>query len=137
MTAWLGVVSADHVARGVGLGVAQIGHGRKGGVARMRPGDVLVYYSPRVSLGGAPLRTFTAVGRVADDEVWQADEGGFRPWRRRVDYEPTAAPVPLADVQDVLDLCRVPNWGHQLRRGLVELTHHDAGVLCDALVGAR
>ena len=60
LTAWLGVVSADHVARGVGDGIAQIGHGKKGGLARMRPGDLLVYYSPRDMLGGSALRAFTA-----------------------------------------------------------------------------
>ena len=137
MTAWLGVVSADHVARGVALGIAQIGHGKKGGLARMHPGDLLVYYSPRDTLGGTPLRAFTAVGRVADEEVWQVDDGGFRPWRRRVEYESGVSAVPLVDVQDVLDLCRVPNWGYQLRRGLVALSDHDAGVLRAALVGVR
>jgi hypothetical protein len=137
LTAWLGVVSADHVARGVGDGIAQIGHGKKGGLARMRPGDLLVYYSPRDMFGGSALRAFTAVGRVVDDEVWQADEGGFWPWRRRVDYDPDATTVPLAAVQDDLDHCRDPHWGYRLRRGLVELSDHDAAVLVDALTAGR
>ena len=132
MTAWLGVVSADHVARGVAHGIAQIGHGSKAGVARLQPGDLLVYYSPRETIGGAPRRAFTAVGRVADGDMWQADEGGFRPWRRRVDYDPEATAVPLADVQGDLELCRDPHWGHQLRRGLLELSGHDARVLVEA-----
>jgi len=36
---WLGVVSRDHVRRGVMLGIAQIGHGKKAGLVRMCPGD--------------------------------------------------------------------------------------------------
>jgi len=31
MRFWLGVVSRDHVLRGVALGIAQIGHGRRSG----------------------------------------------------------------------------------------------------------
>jgi hypothetical protein len=133
MTAWLGVVSADHVARGVGLGIARIGHGSRSGLARMRPGDVLVYYSPRDTLGGAALQAFTAIGRVSDDEIWQADEGGYRPWCRRVAYDPTAATVPLADVRSELELTSAPNWGYRLRRGLVELSDHDLGVIATSM----
>lgn len=133
MTAWLGVVSADHVARGVDLGIAQIGHGARSGLARMRPGDVLVYYSPRDTMGGVPLQAFTAIGRVTDDEVWRADEGGFRPWRRRVAYRSGAVPVPLASVRADLELTAGPNWGYQLRRGVLELAEHDAGVIAAAM----
>jgi len=52
MTAWPGVVSADHVRRGVELGIAQIGHGKRSGVARMRPDDLIVRYRPLDALGG-------------------------------------------------------------------------------------
>lgn len=134
MTAWLSVVSADHVARGVGLGIAQIGHGSRSGLARLHSGEVLVYYSPRQTLGGVPLQAFTAIGRVADDEIWQAeDEGGFRPWRRRVDYDTGAGAVPLADVKADLELTSAPNWGYRLRRGLVELTAGDVAVIAAAM----
>jgi hypothetical protein len=133
MTAWLGVVSADHVQRGTGLGIAQIGHGKKAGLARMRAGDVLVYYSPRDTMGGIPLQAFTAIGRVADDELWQADEGEFRPWRRRVEYEMSARPVALETVRADLELTAGTHWGRQLRRGLVPLSEHDAELLAEAM----
>lgn len=133
MTAWLGVVSADHVARGVGLGIAQIGHGSRAGLTRMQPGDVLVYYSPRETMGGAPLQSFVAMGRVVDDEIWQADEGGFRPWRPRVAYDTAATTVPLADVRSALDLTAGADWGYQLRRGLVPLSDHNVDVLATAM----
>ena len=134
---WLGVVSRDHVQRGVARGIAQIGHGSRAGVDRMGPGDVLVYYSPRASLGDAtPLQVFTAIGEVADDEVWQADDGGFRPWRRRVSYDRAAREVPLTEVRDRLALTTGPNWGHRLRRGLVPLTDGDVAVLRAAMTPA-
>ncbi|WP_210505780.1 EVE domain-containing protein [Naasia sp. SYSU D00057] len=133
MTGWLGVVSAEHVRRGVGLGIAQIGHGRRAGLAHLRRGDTLIYYSPVESLGDkVPLRRFTALGTVADEEIWQADEGDFRPYRRRMDYA-DVTPVPLADVKDRLRLTASPNWGYQLRRGLLPLDDEDVAVLSAAL----
>jgi hypothetical protein len=137
VTAWLGVVSRDHVRSGVEQGIAQIGHGGKAGLARMQPGDTLVYYSPRASADSpASVRTFTAVGVVADDEVWQLEQGEFHPWRRRVAYEATAREVPIDELRDRLDLTRDRNWGFRLRRGLVELSGHDLALVREAM-GAR
>jgi hypothetical protein len=133
VSAWLGVVSAEHVRRAVSLGIAQIGHGKRGGLARMHAGDTLVYYSPMERLGdGEPLRQFTAIGILSDDEIWQADEGSFQPFRRRVDYA-AATPVPLEEVKGRLQLTASPNWGYQLRRGLVPLVEEDVEVLRAAL----
>ena len=129
MTAWLGVVSAEHVRRGVSLGIAQIGHGKRAGLARMKPGDTLVYYSPVDRLGDrTPLRQFTAIGTLVDDEIWQEDEGDFKPFRRKVRYAATR-PVALAEVTALLRLTAAPNWGYQLRRGLVTLDDADVAVL--------
>ena len=70
MSAWLGVVSAAHVRRAQSLGIAQINHGSRAGLARMRAGDALVYYSPVEERGDTePLRAFTAYGTIADDEI--------------------------------------------------------------------
>lgn len=133
VNAWLGVASAEHVRRGVALGIAQIGHGRRGGLARMRAGDTIVYYSPTERLGdGMPLKQFTAIGRIADEEIWQVEEGDFRPFRRRVDWW-DAAPVAVEAVRDRLILTAQRNWGYQLRRGLIPLADSDAEALLDAM----
>jgi EVE domain len=123
---WLGVVCRDHVRRAKSLGIAQLGHGRRPGLAKLTAGDGLVYYSSRTSLtDGEPLQAFTAIGEVADDEIWQADEGTFKPWRRRVTYLPDTTDVQIHTLDGELDLTSEPNWGYQLRRGLVELTPAD------------
>lgn len=135
---WLGVVSRDHVLRGVEKGIAQIGHGKATGLRRMSAGDGFVYYSPRDAYPkGAPVKAFTAIGRVADDEVWQADEGEFKPWRRRIDYEPGVVQVPISDLSDRLDLTAKPNWGYALRRGLLELSAKDFALIHAAMTAAR
>lgn len=135
MAAWLGVVSRDHVRRGVELGIAQLGHGKRSGLARLKAGDWLVYYSPRQSLSGnEPVKAFTAIGQVVDDELWQADEGDFTPWRRAVAYDKTAVDVPVGDLQGVLELTSTSSWGHQLRRGLLPLTDSDFNTIRQAMV---
>lgn len=136
MAAWLGVVSADHVARAVSGGIAQVNHGKRSGITRMRPGDWLVYYSPQQRLGERlPVQAFTAIGEVSGDEPWQADEGSFKPWRRAVRYRTDARHVPIAALRDDLDLTAGPNWGHQLRRGLIQLSDHDLAAIHLAMTG--
>src|SRR4051794_32401690 len=126
MRYWLGVVSKEHVLRGVGLGIAQLGHGKRAPLARLQPEDWLVYYSSRQSYaGGAPLKAFTAIGQVMDAEIWQEDEGGFKPWRRRLTYRKDAVETNLADLADDLELTSGPSWGYALRRGLLPLSQHD------------
>jgi hypothetical protein len=54
------------------------------GMTRLRhlgKGDLLVFYSPRTEFrGGEPLRAFTAIGRITDEEPFQVEmTPGFRP----------------------------------------------------------
>ena len=134
MTAWLGVVSEDHVRRAVSLGIAQVNHGTRAGLARMSVGDWMIYYSPKQRRdGGEPIKAFTAIGRLVDDEIWQADDGDFHPFRRRVEYVQDAVAAPIASLQGALDLTARPNWGYQLRRGLLELSPGDLDIICGAM----
>lgn len=131
---WLGVVSRAHVRRGVAGGFAQVCHGKAAPLRRMQPGDVLVYYSPSIEMGGEPLRAFTAIGRVEDREVFQFDMGeGFVPFRRRVVYEKQVREVPLAALKEQLELCAAPSWGMALRRGLLQLSAHDLQLIAAAM----
>jgi hypothetical protein len=126
---WLGVVSAEHARIAAQQNFIQLNHGKRAGVARLRQGDGFVIYSPTDRFGDkSPLRAFTALGIVADAEPYLAEpmnmgtHGIVRPWRRQVDFLPVR-PVPLREVE--LELTRQPNWGYQLRRGLVSLSVDD------------
>ncbi|TDW19211.1 EVE domain-containing protein [Kribbella kalugense] len=127
--AWLGVISADHTQRAVDGGFIQLNHGKRYGVARLQQGDGFVIYSPTERYGEkSPLRAFTALGVVADTTPYQAEamnmgsHGVVQPWRRRIEF----LPVHRADVKAVeLRLTQQPNWGYQLRRGLVPLEPED------------
>ncbi|WP_405064215.1 EVE domain-containing protein [Kribbella sp. NBC_01505] len=137
--AWLAVVSADHTRRAVAGGFVQLNHGKRPGVARLHRGDGFVIYSPTDLYGDkTPLRAFTALGIVADDEPYQAApmsmgaRGTVEPWRRTVAFA-DVTPVPLTDITGELQLTAQPNWGYQLRRGLVPLQPDDFAVLQAAM----
>jgi EVE domain len=96
----------------------------------MHHDDWLVYYSPKTSLSDrALLQAFTAIGQIADDDIWQANEGSFHPFRRRIRYEAAARDVPVAALAGQLDLTSAPNWGYQLLRGLIPLSEHDLEII--------
>jgi hypothetical protein len=92
MRYWIGVVSKEHVEYGVQGGIMQLGHGKRAPLARLKKDDWLIYYSPTVRFGGEqPLQAFTAIGQVADDEIYQyAMSEEFTPYRRRVSYRTEA-----------------------------------------------
>ena len=136
---WMGVVHRDHALRGVTQGIVQTNHGAKFGVARMRPGDGFVFYSPKdVYPDGRSLREFTAIGIVAPGEVWQAEQGDFRPWRRKVDWDDSATAAPITPLLDVLELTRgIRNWGLQLQKGHLPLSEHDFRIIAQQMGAER
>lgn len=128
---WMGVVHRDHALRGVEQGIVQTNHGAKFSVAKMRPGDGFVFYSPKdVYPDGRSLREFTAIGVIAPGDIWQAEQGEFRPWRRKADWDESATSTPITPLLDVLELTRgIRNWGLQLQKGHLELTEHDFRII--------
>jgi hypothetical protein len=57
-------------------------------------------------------------------------KGEVRPWRRRVEYLEGVVEAPIAPLLPVLELTReTPNWGWVMRRGLLEMTARDFGVI--------
>jgi hypothetical protein len=133
VNAWLGIVSRAHVLRGVTGGFAQLCHGKAQPLRRMQQGDWLVYYSPAREMGGEPLRAFTAIGRLVDEEVFRFDMGdGFVPFRRRVHYLSTRE-VPLNTLQNRLELGAKANWSIALRRGHLALSRSDFSLIAQAM----
>lgn len=126
MRYWIGVVSEQHVRIGVERGIAQIGHGKRAGLAKMQAGDGFVYYSPKeTSDSRTPLQAFTAIGTIADDFIWQEDEGDFKPWRRKVDYF-SAVNAPIRPLLNKLSFTAgQSNWGYAFRYGLIQITSDD------------
>lgn len=127
MKYWVSTISRDHVRVGVEGGFTQAGHGKAAGLRRLSAGDWLVFYSPKTSLeGGERLQAFTAIGRVADDELYQVEMApGFIPWRRNVEFV-DCVETPIGPLIDTLSFIKdKQRWGYIFRFGLFEIPHRD------------
>lgn len=124
---WGGVVSREHVQKGVELGIAQLNHGKRAALARMHQGDWLIYYSPRTSYpSGAPLQAFTAIGQIMSAEPYLATiSDDFQAFRHSVRYLPCRE-VPIQEV--LADLSFLPDkqhWGARFRFGHLAIPQDD------------
>ncbi|WP_437957081.1 EVE domain-containing protein [Sorangium sp. So ce119] len=135
---WVGVASREHVLAGVRAGFAQVCHGKAGPLARMRPGDGIVYYSPRERFDSdVPCRAFTALGHVVGEAPYRFDMGGgFVPYRRDVEYVP-ARDVPIGKLRGSLSfLSGSSSWGYVFRRGCFEIPARDFLLIARAMGAA-
>lgn len=132
---WVGVVSREHVKTGEAGGFCQLCHGKDAPVRRMRPGDWLIYYSPREKIrGGEPVQAFTAIGEIKPGEPYTHNMGnGFMPTRRDVAYR-SAREVPIRPMLDELTFTvNQRNWGMIFRRGVFEIPVKDFNLIAIAM----
>jgi EVE domain len=135
MNFWINTISRDHVRLGVAGKFTQAGHGKATELKRLAAGDWIVFYSPKTSLrDGEPLQTFTAIGRVTDDRLYQVEMApGFAPWRRNVDFLPCVE-APIRPLIDELTFIRDKRrWGYVFRFGLFEIHGGDFDVIARAM----
>jgi len=135
MKYWISVASKEHVLRGVDEGFAQVCHGKKAPLQRMKLGDWLIYYSPTYSFKGKDLcQEFTAIGQIVDGNVYQFDMGGgFCPFRIDVDYLPYQQ-LSIRPLINNLSFIRNKNrWGYMFRFGHFEIPESDFLVIKEAI----
>ena len=84
----MGTVSKEHVMIGVEGNFCQLCHGKSTPLKRMKKGDILIYYSPKISLNSdVKFQEITAIGKIKDENVYQFQmTENFIPYRRDVDY---------------------------------------------------
>jgi EVE domain len=124
---WINTISQAHVRTGMAGGFTQADHGRNTRLRQLRRGDWLVFYSPRTEFrGGAPLQSFTAIGRIAEEIPYQVEmTPTFHPWRRAVTFAVSQeAPIQslISDLTFIVDKQR---WGYPFRRGLFRIERPD------------
>ena len=132
---WVAVASADHVAVGRTAGFMQVCHGKVSPLKRVQPGDRIVYYSPRESMGeGEPVQAFTAIGEVLPGEAYRADTGGgFKPVRRDVRFF-KAHDAPIKPLLAQLSFTRGrTSWGYAFRRGSFRIEADDYRAIAKAM----
>ncbi|MBX7146331.1 MAG: EVE domain-containing protein [Alphaproteobacteria bacterium] len=132
---FIGVVSKNHVMRGIDMGIAQVCHGKKSSLLRMKKGDWLCYYSPKISMeSNEPLQYFTALGQMVDDIVYQVIESeNFKPFRRKVHYEKINE-IPIKPFIPLLSFIKnKKSWGYIFRYGLIEIPESDFHLISQAM----
>ena len=135
---WIGVASKNHVGNGLKLGICQFCHGKKGPAQRLKKGDYIIYYSPKVTMEGSEqYQKFTAIGVVTDDTAYQAEVApDFRPFRRNVSYFANAQHVAIKPLIDDLPFIRVKkSWGAAFRYGFLEIDAASFGIITQAMIG--
>jgi hypothetical protein len=132
---WIGVVSREHVQRGVQGGFIQLNHGKKAPVQRLRAGDGLVIYSPRTAYpDGEPLQAFTAIGVVITGEVYQvAMSEDFKPYRVDVRFL-NGRETPITPLIERLSFIRdKTHWGAAFRFGYLKVSAEDFNLIAESM----
>ncbi|MEH6965694.1 EVE domain-containing protein [Priestia megaterium] len=133
---WIGVASRDHVMKSVDGEFAQLCHGKEAPLKKMKKGDWIIYYSPKIWFKqSAPHQKFTALGRVVDDYIFQFDmEDGFIPFRRNIEFmNCTETPIhPLIPQLSFIKNKRY--WGYSFRLGHLEISENDFKIIRNEMI---
>lgn len=135
--AWMIVASKNHVARGVQEGFTQACHGKATPLKRMKEGDWVICYSPKLEFEGIEkCQAFTAIGQVVDGQVFQVDMGqGFTPFRSKINFK-KCTEVPIHKMLSKLSLTKTrKNWGILFRRGFFEIPYQDFQLIAHEMLG--
>lgn len=124
---WIGVVSKDHTMRGVAGGFMQVCHGKAAPLKRMRPNDWVIFYSPKLSMNGdEKCQSFTAIGQIANEQVYQFQMAeDFIPYRRDVNFYECDEVSILPLIDELSFIQNKKSWGYPFRFGFLEITERD------------
>ena len=132
---WIGVVSKDHVDTAIAGGFTQLNHGKAAGLERMHAGDGFAFYSPRTEYPkGDSLQAFTAIGRIRDGKVYQADAGpDFKPFRMGVEFLPAAIAQIKPLIESLTFIHSKTHWGAAFRFGILRVPAEDFARIAAAM----
>jgi len=136
MRHWVIVASKNHVMNGVRAGIAQANHGKAASLKRMKVGDGVLYYSPKLEFEGSEkLQAFTAIGHVTGETVYPFDMGdGFIPYRRDVKYL-ECVDVPIQPLVSALTFIEnKTSWGYLFRFGFFEIPKPDFDLIASQML---
>lgn len=122
------VASLNHAQIAIDGGFAQANHGKLSPMKRLRKGDGVVFYSPKLKYQHPePCQKFTAIGRVLDEEAYQVLQmEDFEPWRREVEWKEGVMQIEIKPMLQDLDFVKDKRrWGMSVRRGFFEIAKDD------------
>ena len=139
MKFWIIVASKDHLQRGLAGGFIQANHGKAAPLKRMQAGDWVIFYSPKLEYDKPEkLQCFTAIGKVADENIYQADMGGgFIPFRRNVTFLSAQDLSILPMINELTFIEDKTHWGAPFRFGTLQIPEQDFRLLASKMVGDK
>jgi len=139
MKYWIIFASKDHLQRGLAGGFIQANHGKAAPLKRMQAGDWVIFYSPKLEYDKPEkLQCFTAIGNVADENIYQADMGGgFIPFRRNVTFVPAQDTSILPLIDELTFIKDKTHWGAPFRFGTLQIPEQDFRLLASKMVGDK
>jgi EVE domain len=133
---WIGVAAHAHVSAGVAGGFCQLGHGKHAPVKRLKPGDLIVYYSPRATMDPSSdaVQAFTGLGEIADRAPYLAHmTADFQAYRRDVTWWKTKV-APIKPLIGNLGFIEDPaRWGYPFHRGAFKVSAEDFATIAKAM----
>jgi len=139
MKYWIIVASKDHLQRGLAGGFIQANHGKAAPLKRMHAGDWVIFYSPKLEYDKPEkLQCFTAIGNIADENVYQSDMGGgFVPFRRNVNFLPAQDVSILLLIDELTFIRDKTHWGAPFRFGTLHIPEDDFRLIANKMVGDK
>ena len=124
---WIITASKDHVKDGVSQGIVQASHGKTAPLKRMQKGDLVLYYSGKQTLGKPDkCQEFTAIGKIQDDEIFQAKiSEDFVPFRRKAEFFKGEDVSILPLIKHLHFIKNKDKWGAPFRFGMLEIPKED------------
>ncbi|HEY9045831.1 MAG TPA: EVE domain-containing protein [Ohtaekwangia sp.] len=133
---WITVASKDHVQHGIAGGFIQACHGKAAPLKRMRPDDWVIFYSPKQTMNGtAKCQTFSALGKVCDENVYSfAMSEDFIPFRRNIAFV-SCQEIPITSLLHELEfIADKKSWGYPFRFGFFEIGEKDFTLISNRML---
>jgi len=136
---WVAAISKEHALRGVAGNFIQVCHGKEAPLKRMRQGDFILIYSSKITMASnEKYQSFTALGQVDDNEVYQFQmTDKFRPFRRNVSFYNCleASIIPL--INDLEFIKNKKHWGYPFRFGFFEIDENDFNLVSSKMLQSK
>ena len=108
-------------------GFTQACHGKPYPLSRLKRGDWMAFYSPKVYFGKSEIcQNFTAYGEIIDDKPFQVKmSDSFYPFRRKVRFL-DCREVSIRPILDQLSFIKdKKRWSYMFRFGLFQIPKQD------------
>ena len=133
---WIAAVSKEHTMRGVSGNFMQVCHGKQAPLKRMKKGDYLIVYSSKITMeGNDNCQSFTAVGQVEDDEVYQFKmTENFKPFRRNIEFLESVETSIIPLINELEFIPNKKSWGYPFRFGFFEIKENDFNLITSKML---